>query len=150
MAGGEPVADLVVRTSDLRATRVDGGVVPRAIDELPLVAILGCFAQGDTVIAGAAELRVKESDRVEAVVRVLGSMGADITPRDDGFVVHGPCRLTGATVDAGGDHRVGMLAAIAGALATDTTEVVHDAVGVSYPRFWDDLRDASLGGVAAR
>jgi 3-phosphoshikimate 1-carboxyvinyltransferase len=150
MAGGEPVADLVVRTSDLRATRVDGGVVPRAIDELPLVAILGCFAQGDTVIAGAAELRVKESDRVEAVVRVLGSMGANITPRDDGFVVHGPCRLTGATVDAGGDHRVGMLAAIAGALATDTTEVVHDAVGVSYPRFWDDLRDASLGGVAAR
>lgn len=147
-SGGEPVADLVVRSSTLRATHIGGSVVPRAIDELPLVAILGCFAEGDTVIADAAELRVKESDRVEAVVRVLGSMGANITPRDDGFVVHGPCKLTGARVDAEGDHRVGMLAAIAGALAHDETEIAHDAVGVSYPRFWEDLENASRGGVA--
>ena len=149
-SGGEPVADLVVRTSKLAPAHVGGSVVPRAIDELPLVAILGCFADGDTVIADAAELRVKESDRVEAVVRVLGSMGANITPREDGFVVHGPCPLTGAEADAAGDHRVGMLAAVAGALADGETSILRDAVGVSYPHFWDDLRHASVEGVAAQ
>lgn len=149
-SGGEPVADLVIRSSELRPAHVNGSVVPRAIDELPLVAILGCFADGDTIVADAAELRVKESDRVEAVVRVLGAMGADITAREDGFVVHGPCLLTGAEVDAAGDHRMGMLAAIAGALANGQTNILRDAVGVSYPHFWDDLANASQQGIIAR
>ncbi len=149
-SGGEPVADLVVRSSQLVPAHVGGSLVPRAIDELPLVAILACFAEGDTVVADAAELRVKESDRVDAVVRVLGSMGANITPREDGFVVHGPCPLTGADADAEGDHRVGMLAAIAGALADGETTILRDAVGVSYPHFWDDLRDASREGVTTQ
>ncbi len=143
--GGEPVADLVVRTSRLDAATVGGALVPRAIDELPLVAILGCFAEGDTVVKDAAELRTKESDRVEAVVRTLGRMGARITPRDDGFVVHGPASLHAARVDAGGDHRIGMLAAVAGCLAQGDTRVGNDAVAVSYPEFWRHLREAAQG-----
>ena len=141
--GGEPVADLVVRSSRLRATTVSGGLVPRAIDELPLVAILGCFAEGETVVRDASELVVKESDRVAAVVATLGRMGAKVTPRPDGFVIHGPIVLEGGHLDGGGDHRIGMLGAIAGMLASGETTVANDAVGVSYPTFWADLKRAS-------
>lgn len=146
--GGEPVADLVVRTSELRGTTVSGELVPRAIDELPLVAVLACFAEGETVVKDAAELVVKESNRVESVVRVLSAMGAKVTPRDDGFVVPGKQPLTGAVVDAHGDHRIGMLAGIAGMLADGETRVVNGAVEVSYPAFWDDLRCAAEGAKA--
>lgn len=146
--GGEPVADLLVRSSRLRATVVSGSLVPRAIDELPLVALLGCFAEGLTVVRDAAELRAKESDRVEAVVRVLGAMGAKLTPTEDGFLVQGPQRLHGAQLDAHGDHRIGMLAGIAALLAEGSTTIDNDAVQVSYPSFWDDLRSASRGDLA--
>lgn len=146
-SGGEPVADLVVRTSQLHGTRVSGGLVPRAIDELPLVAILGCFAEGETVVENAEELIVKESNRVEATVDVLTRMGAKITPRADGFVVHGGSRLTGAHLSGRGDHRVGMLGAIAGSLADGETRIDDDAVGVSYPNFWQDLARAAEGGM---
>jgi 3-phosphoshikimate 1-carboxyvinyltransferase len=146
-SGGEPVADILVRSSELRATTVSGGLVPRAIDELPLVALLGCFAEGDTVVRDAAELRVKESDRVEAVVEVLGRMGARITAHPDGFTVHGPAKLHGARVDGRRDHRIGMLGAIAGSLASGETRVENDAVGVSYPDFWHDLAHAAEGGM---
>ncbi|MCC7365545.1 MAG: 3-phosphoshikimate 1-carboxyvinyltransferase [Dehalococcoidia bacterium] len=145
LTGGEPVADIVVRSSQLNPTVVSGGLVPRAIDELPLVALLACFAEGDTVVRDAAELRAKESDRVDAVIHVLGAMGAKITPNDDGFVVHGPCPLRGARVHARGDHRIGMLAGIAGMLAEGSTSVDDDAVGVSYPTFWEDLRRSAEG-----
>ncbi len=141
--GGEPVADIVVRSAPLRGMVVGGGLVPRAIDELPLVAILGAFAEGETVVRDASELTVKESNRVEAVVRVLGRMGARVTATADGFVVHGPTPLSGARVDAQGDHRIGMLAAIAGSLASGVTRIENDAVGVSYPRFWDDLKSVA-------
>lgn len=146
-SGGEPVADILVRSSELRATAVSGALVPRAIDELPLVALLGCFAEGDTVVRDAAELRVKESDRVDAVVEVLGRMGARITAHPDGFTVHGPAKLHGARVDGRGDHRIGMLGAIAGSLASGETRVDNDAVGVSYPNFWNDLAHAAEGGM---
>lgn len=146
-AGGEPVADLVIRSSRLRAATVEGALVPRAIDELPLVAILGCFAEGTTIVRDASELRVKETDRARAVVEILGAMGANIEEREDGFAVHGPAQLHGAAIDAHGDHRMGMLAGIAGALADGTTVVTNDAVVVSYRRFWDDLARAT-GGVA--
>jgi 3-phosphoshikimate 1-carboxyvinyltransferase len=142
-SGGEPAADLLVRTSELRGTTVGGAVVPRAIDELPLVAVLACFAEGETVVRNAEELVVKESDRVQATVDVLTKMGARITARPDGFVVHGPAPLHGARVDGLGDHRVGMLGAIAGSLATGETRIENDAVGVSYPRFWEDLARAA-------
>ena len=144
--GGEPVADIVVRTSSLRGITVEGGVVPRAIDELPLVAVLGCCAEGETIVRDASELAVKESNRIEAVVRVLGRFGATVTPRADGFVVRGPQSLRGANADAGGDHRIGMLAGIAGLLAKEgETRVTNDAVGVSYPGFWDELLRAAAG-----
>jgi len=146
-SGGEPVADLVVRTSQLRGARVSGSLVPRAIDELPLVAILGCFAEGETVVENAEELVVKESNRVDATVEVLTRMGAKITPHADGFVVHGRSTLIGAHLNGRGDHRVGMLGAIAGSLAHGETRIDDDAVGVSYPNFWHDLARAAEGGM---
>jgi 3-phosphoshikimate 1-carboxyvinyltransferase len=149
--GGEPVADLLVRSARLHGTTVSGALVPRAIDELPLVAVAACFAEGDTVVKDAAELRAKESDRVDAVVDALGRMGARIHPRPDGFVVEGPVTgLRGGRIDAGGDHRIGMLAGVAGALAPGETRIDDDAVAISYPMFWDDLRRASSGAVAAQ
>lgn len=144
-SGGEPVADLIVHTSKLTGTIVSGSLVPRAIDELPLVALLACFAEGDTIVKDAAELRVKESDRVEAVVQALGRLGAKVTPHEDGFTVHGPINLRAGRVDGGGDHRIGMLCAIAGSLADGETRIKNDAVGVSYPAFWEDLAAAARG-----
>ncbi|WP_322818046.1 3-phosphoshikimate 1-carboxyvinyltransferase [Tepidiforma sp.] len=141
--GGEPVADLVVRSSSLRGTTVSGDLVPRAIDELPLIALAATTADGVTVVRDATELRVKESDRVKAVVETLGRMGADIHEREDGFEVRGPTPLRGARLDAHGDHRIGMLAAIAGCLADGETMVLDDAVGVSYREFWEHLRQAA-------
>ena len=146
-SGGEPAADLLVRTSQLRGATIGGSLVPRAIDELPLVAILACFAEGETVVKNAEELFVKESDRAAATVEVLSRMGANITARPDGFVVHGPAKLHGARIDGLGDHRIGMLGAIAGALADGETQIEHDAVGVSYPTFWKDLALAADGGM---
>jgi 3-phosphoshikimate 1-carboxyvinyltransferase len=149
-SGGEPVADIVVRSSTLRATAVSGGLVPRAIDELPLVAVLACFAEGETVVRDASELLVKESNRVDAVVETLGRMGAKVAPREDGFVVRGPIRgLHGARLDGRGDHRIGILGAIAASLAEGQTRIENTAVEVSYPRFWADLAAAAEGGKVA-
>jgi 3-phosphoshikimate 1-carboxyvinyltransferase len=146
-SGGEPVADIVVRSSRLRATTVSGALVPRAIDELPLVAILGCFAEGETIVRDAAELAVKESNRVDTLAETLGRMGAKVTTREDGFVVRGPApRLHGARLDGHSDHRMGILAAIAGSLAEGETRIENSAVEVSYPRFWADLERAAEGG----
>ncbi len=150
ITGGEPVADIVVRSSRLHATEVSGTLVPRAIDELPLVAILGAHAEGETIVRNAEELRAKESDRVDTVVEALGHMGVRVTPRADGFTVTGPATLHGGRIDAHGDHRIGVLAGIAGALAEGTTRVENGAVDVSYPEFWQDLQQASEGAAAAR
>ena len=144
-SGGEPVADIVARSSSLRGVTVEGGDVPRAIDELPLVALLGCFAEGETVVREAAELRVKESDRVEASAAMLADMGADIETAPDGFIARGPRELHGARLDAAGDHRMGMLGAVAGALADGETHVERDAVSVSYPDFREALAAAAPG-----
>ena len=143
-SGGEPVADIVVRSSRLTGTTVSGGLVPRAIDELPLVALMACFAEGETVIKDAAELVVKESNRVESTVHALARLGARVTGQDDGFVIHGPVTgMHGGRIDAAGDHRIGMLGAVAGALAAGQTSIENGAVEVSYPAFWDDLKRAS-------
>jgi len=148
-AGGEPVADITVRSSRLRGTIVGGELIPRAIDELPLVALLGCVAEGETVVRDAAELRVKESDRVETVVTAISRLGGRIRGMADGFVVEGGARLAGTRVDAHGDHRIGMLGAIAGSVADGETRIADDAVSVSYPGFWDDLRAACEGTIPA-
>ncbi|MEP6871291.1 MAG: 3-phosphoshikimate 1-carboxyvinyltransferase [Anaerolineaceae bacterium] len=143
-SGGEQVADLIVRSSGLRGGTVSGGLVPRAIDELPLVALMACFAEGETIIKDAAELVVKESNRVQSTVDALSHVGAKITGRDDGFVIHGPVLgMHGGRIDAAGDHRIGMLGAVAGALTDGQTRIENGAVEVSYPAFWADLVRAS-------
>ena len=140
-AGGEPVADLRVRSAALRGARVGGGVVPRAIDELPLLALAGAAAEGETVIADASELRVKESDRVATTAAALRALGAEVEEREDGLAVGGGARLRGAPVEAAGDHRLAMLGAVAGLVAEgETTVAGAGAVAISYPDFWADLR----------
>jgi 3-phosphoshikimate 1-carboxyvinyltransferase len=139
--GPEPVATLNVRHADLSGAEVGAEDVPATIDELPLVALLGCFADGETVVSGAEELREKESDRVAGVVDGLAGLGAEIEGRPDGFAVRGSLGLRGGTIDARGDHRLAMLGAIAGLASREGVEVTgFDAVAVSYPRFERDLR----------
>jgi 3-phosphoshikimate 1-carboxyvinyltransferase len=137
----EPVADIDVRNAPIEATTVEAEEVPLAIDELPLMALLGCFAEGETVVRGAAELRVKESDRIATVVDGLRGLGADIEGLPDGFVVRGRGRLRGGSLDAHGDHRLALLGAVAGLACDEGVEVVGmEAAEVSYPGFADDIR----------
>jgi 3-phosphoshikimate 1-carboxyvinyltransferase len=137
----EPIGEIDVAHAPLDATFVDGGEVPLAIDELPLVALLGVFADGETVVRDAAELRVKETDRIAGVVEGLKGLGAQIEATDDGFVVQGTGRLRGGIFDSRGDHRMAMLGAIAGLASEEGVEVEGmSAASVSYPSFEADLR----------
>jgi 3-phosphoshikimate 1-carboxyvinyltransferase len=136
----EPVSDLDVAHGALEGTVVEGEEVPLAIDELPLVALLGCFAEGETVVRDAQELRVKEIDRIAGVVDGLRGLGADIEATDDGFAVRGSGGLRGGTIDAHGDHRMAMMGAVAGLASKEGVEVIGmDAAAVSYPSFVEDL-----------
>jgi 3-phosphoshikimate 1-carboxyvinyltransferase len=136
----DPIGDLEVRAGPLQATVVEPDEVPLAIDELPLVALLGCFAEGETVVRGAEELRVKESDRIATVVDGLSGLGADIEATEDGFVVRGTGGLRGGTIASHGDHRLAMLGAVAGLASRDGVEIVGmDAAAVSYPTFEADV-----------
>jgi 3-phosphoshikimate 1-carboxyvinyltransferase len=138
---GEPVADLDVRTSsDLRPLHITGGMAAEMIDELLVLAVAATQLPGESVITGARELQVKESDRIAAMAEGLGAMGADITALDDGWLVKGPRRLQGARVQSRGDHRVAMALAVAGLLAEGATEIEDaECVGISYPGFFDQL-----------
>jgi len=138
---GEPVGTVRTRSGSLRGVRVGAAEVALAIDELPLVGLLGCFADGETVLSGAEELRHKESDRVESVVAALRALGGEAEARPDGFAVTGTGGLRGGVVDARGDHRIAMLGAVAG-LASEEGVLVEgfDAAAVSYPGFARDLR----------
>ena len=136
----EPVSDLEVTAGPLTGTVVEPEEVPLAIDELPLIALLGCFAEGETVVRGAAELRLKESDRIATVVDGLRSLGGDLEATDDGFVVRGTRGLRGGRMASHGDHRLAMLGAVAGLASREGVEVDGmDAAAVSYPGFPDDL-----------
>ena len=141
LAGAEPVADIEVRPAELIATEVEPELVPALIDELPLVALLACFAHGVTVIRGAGELRVKESDRIATVAEALNAVGGHVEALEDGFRIRGvPTRLRGGRVDAAGDHRVAMLGAVAGVCSQHGVEVHGcDALGVSFPDFSERL-----------
>jgi 3-phosphoshikimate 1-carboxyvinyltransferase len=137
----EPVSDLDVAHGALEGTAVEPDEVPLAIDELPLVALLGCFAEGETVVRGAQELRIKEIDRIAGVVDGLSGLGADIEATDDGFLVRGSGGLRGGRIDAQGDHRMAMMGAVAGIASKEGVEVIGmDAAAVSYPGFVDDLQ----------
>jgi len=136
----EPVSDLDIAAGPLEGTTVEPHEVPLAIDELPLIALVGCFAEGETVVRGANELRFKESDRIAGVVDGLRGLGADIEATDDGFVVRGTGGLRGGRIASHGDHRLAMLGAVAGLASQQGVEVVGmDAASVSYPGFPDDL-----------
>ena len=136
----EPVSDLDIAAGPLEGTTVEPHEVPLAIDELPLIALVGCFAEGETVVRGANELRFKESDRIAGVVDGLRALGAEIEATDDGFVVQGTGGLRGGAIDSRGDHRLAMLGAVAGLASREGVEVVGmDAAAVSYPGFPDDL-----------
>ncbi|MGH7860178.1 MAG: 3-phosphoshikimate 1-carboxyvinyltransferase [Candidatus Binatia bacterium] len=142
---GEPVGWIEAERSELHGIGIEGPVVPTLHDELPLLAVLATQAQGTTVVEGASELRVKESDRVTAISDLLGRLGARVTERPDGFVVEGPVPLHGAVVDARGDHRMAMTAAVAGLAASGETCVEgFDCAAVSWPAFADVL--TALGG----
>jgi len=146
MWGPEPVADITVRSSRLRGTVIGGEMVPRAIDELPLLALAACFAEGETVIRDAAELRTKESDRIRTTATELRRLGAEVEERADGLRIEGPQRLKGAAVSSHGDHRLAMMLAVAGAVAEGETVIRKaEAVAVSYQRFWRDI-EAVIGG----
>lgn len=138
--GGEPVADVLATTAQLHATEIAGDMIPRILDEVPILAVAACFANGETVIRDAAELRVKESDRIATTVEELSRLGANIEARDDGMVIRGAGRLTGATCQSHGDHRLAMSMAICGLLADGGVEIQGAAdAAVSYPGFWEDL-----------
>src|SRR5829696_7646867 len=140
IASEEPVADVEIRASKLHGATVEGEEIPLAIDELPLAGLLGCFAEGETVVRGAEELRVKESDRIAAVVDGLNGLGGDLEALPDGFLVRGTGGLRGGVIDAAGDHRTAMLGAIAGLASREGVRVVGmEAAAVSYPGFTADL-----------
>jgi 3-phosphoshikimate 1-carboxyvinyltransferase len=139
--GPEPIARLNVRSAPLRGASITAEDVPSAIDELPLVALLGCFAEGETLVSGAAELRAKESDRIAGIVDGLAGLGAEIEGRPDGFAIRGTGGLRGGGLDARGDHRLAMVGAVAGLASQEGVEVRgFEAVEVSYPGFERDLR----------
>ena len=140
IVGGEPVADIIVRSSSLTGTVVEGDLLPRLIDEVPVLAVAAALARGPTVIRDAGELRVKESDRLATVAAELRRLGARLEERPDGLVIEGGARLRGAAVDSHGDHRLAMVLAAAGLLAEGETVVAgSEAAAVSYPGFWRDL-----------
>ncbi len=144
--GGEPVGTLIARAADsLNGVRVDGRLIPNLIDEIPVLAVAATQAEGRTVIRDAAELRVKETDRLAAIAAGLRALGAEIEEREDGLAIDGPVRLHGAPVDARGDHRIAMALAVAGLVAEGATEI-HGAesVSVSFPGFWDELARVSM------
>jgi 3-phosphoshikimate 1-carboxyvinyltransferase len=140
MKGGEPIADLTVHHADLQAARVDGALIPNLIDEVPVLAVAAACATGRTEIRDAAELRVKETDRLDAMARNLRALGATVEEFEDGLAVDGPASLTGTTVSSFDDHRIAMAMGVAGLVAAGTTTITDaECARVSFPHFWDEL-----------
>jgi 3-phosphoshikimate 1-carboxyvinyltransferase len=142
---GEPVADILVSYSPLHGTTINGSIIPTLIDEIPIIAIMAAYADGQTVIADAAELKVKESNRIDVMVQNLSAMGADITATEDGMIINGGKPLHGALIHSMDDHRIAMSFAIASLLADGTTTIENgECVNISYPRFYEDLNNLSI------
>lgn len=136
----EPIADLTIRTSSLKGIEIGGDLIPRLIDEIPVIALLATQAEGVTVIKDAEELKVKETNRIDTVVSQLTELNADIEARDDGMVIKGNARLTGGVVNSFGDHRIGMTMAVAALLCSGEVQLENaEAISVSYPEFFEHL-----------
>ncbi len=137
---GERLGTVNISHQQLKPVEISGALIPRLIDELPIIALLATQADGTTVIKDAAELRVKETDRIAAVTEALSAVGANIEATDDGMIIHGPTPLTGGTMDSYGDHRLGMMAAIASLVASGPVTIKDPAcIDISYPAFFEDL-----------
>ena len=142
--GNEPVADLLVKHSSLKATIIEGALIPTLIDELPMIAVMAAFAEGTTIIRDAQELKVKESNRLDIIVQHLSAMGADVVPTEDGMEIHGGKPLKGTVLDSYMDHRIAMSFAVAGMAAEGETEILNaSCVDISYPEFYHDLAHIS-------
>ncbi len=140
--GGEAIADILVRTSKLHGTTISGDIIPTLIDEIPIIAIMAAAAEGTTIIKDAAELKVKETNRIETVVDNLKAMGCDIIATDDGMIIHGGKTLHGTTIHTLLDHRIAMAFSIAALIAEDTTRILDSkCVDVSYPTFYDSFEN---------
>ncbi|MGP4067819.1 3-phosphoshikimate 1-carboxyvinyltransferase [Halobacillus sp. B29] len=138
--GDEPVGDIHIKSSALKGVRIEGEMIPNLIDEIPIVALAATQAEGTTIIKDARELRFKETDRISAVVNNLRALGAHVEPQEDGMIIHGPTPLKGGKVDSFGDHRIGMMGAIA-SLVCDAPVTIEDkeCINISYPTFFDHL-----------
>lgn len=140
ISGGEPTADLLIRHSSLHGVTIGGDIIPTLIDELPVLAVLACAADGTTVIKDAQELKVKESNRIDVMAANLTAMGAHVTATDDGMIIEGGNPLHGAVIDSHLDHRIAMSFAVASLIADGTTEIRDaDCVNISYPAFYETL-----------
>lgn len=138
----EPSGDIRIRTSSLKGTEIGGKMIPRLIDEIPIIALLATQAEGTTIIRDAEELKVKESNRIDTVVNELTKLGAEIEAIDDGMIIHGPARLKGGTVDSHGDHRIGMMLAIAALICDGPVHLANpEAIAISYPEFFTHLQN---------
>lgn len=143
---GEPTADILVRYSSLKGITIGGSVIPALIDELPVIAVLACFAEGTTIIRDAQELKVKESNRIDVMVRNLSAMGAHIIATEDGMIIEGGYPLHGAVIDSRLDHRIAMSFAVAALAADGETKITDaDCVRISYPAFYEDLKKLCRG-----
>jgi len=141
---GEPIGTVTITSSNLKGVEIGGSLIPRLIDEIPIIALLATQANGTTIIKDAEELKVKETDRIVAVVQELKKLGADIEATDDGMIIRGPVTLTGGQLKSYGDHRIGMMAAIASVVSTGPIEIEQTScISVSYPNFFDHLRMVS-------
>lgn len=139
-ASGEPCADLLVRSSNLNGTLIDGAIIPTLIDEIPIIAIMAAFAEGTTIVKDAAELKVKESNRIDVMVDNLSKMGAIIEALEDGMIIKGGATLTGCTIDSKLDHRIAMSFAVCALQSEGTTTIQgSECVNISYPNFYEDL-----------
>ncbi|HBQ26067.1 MAG TPA: 3-phosphoshikimate 1-carboxyvinyltransferase [Syntrophomonas sp.] len=142
--GGEIIADIIVRASQLKGTKVEGEIIPRLIDELPVLAVAMALAEGESEVREAGELRIKETDRIAAICNELGKMGVAITELEDGFRIKGNKQLYGTRVDSHGDHRIAMSLAVAALVAEGETIIGNaGAVSISFPTFWDTLEKIS-------
>lgn len=143
--GCEPIADIMVRASELHGTVIEGAMIPTLIDEIPVIAVLASFADGTTIIRNAEELKVKESNRLDIMVDELSRMGVDISGTEDGMIIRGGKPLQGACIDSRLDHRIAMSFAVAGLIADGETEILRDrCVDISYPGFYRDLLKLSV------
>jgi 3-phosphoshikimate 1-carboxyvinyltransferase len=141
---GEPVADILVKHSRLRGIEIGGEVVPRAIDEFPVISVAAALAEGTTIIRDAEELRVKETDRIAAMASELAKLGAAIEPTPDGMIITGRERLSGGAVTSHGDHRIAMSCAVAALVATGPVTIADTAcTETSFPGFWGLLESIS-------